>query len=1099
MAEGKHKGGISSFSVILLTVVASIVGLALMRSLHVQYAPSPLKRSITVSFHWPDASPSNVEAKATSILESALSGVKYCSGISSTSDKGLASIEVDFPKKTNMSAARFEVASCIRNVYPSLPDGVTYPSISLGVSGRGSKTVLTYVFKSDLPSKEIEKYVSSHVLPQISVIEGVDKVSLNGATPFEWVIRFDNDAASSLGVSSSDIASAFANWTGYSSVGTTDIGNGTMAVKIKAASSGDFGNIPVKKVGDRIVYLRDIATWRYKESLPQSYYRLNGLNTITLSMGVASGVNMLSVGKAVRAKMTELQRSFPSSITMTLSSDSTEYIVKELDKIYFRTFLCILLLLLFVLVINRSWRYMLLIAITLTVNMLVSVAFYALAGIPIHIYTLAGITVSLGIIIDTSIVMIDHYGYYRNRKVFLAIFGAVATTVAALLVVLLLPESERANLVDFIWVIVINLVVSLAVAYFFVPALLDYMPLRRSVGTSSASKTSFAEPSVSSALRPTIADGTRPVRSRRRIVRWSHRYEKYIAFGMRHRWAYIVLLIIAFGIPLCLLPDKIEPSSSKPLTKADSLYNRVVGWRPYSDNKTAIDKVVGTSFALFNKAVNGSNFYREPTRKELDIVASMPEGCTVAQLNEVMRSMENFLSQYDEIESFTTSINSYDDGYIAVNFKPEYEKTSFPDQLKSLVTASAINFGGANWSIYGVNESYFNNNIVSSYKGNRISMSGYNYETLIKYAQQLIDTLSANRRVEGPEIWSGEWGGAPATELEMGYDFQKMSVSDVNPYHYYSTLSSMLYDNAIGSVMTDGEMTPVLLESSSIDKFDMWNVLNSGVKLDSSYVKLADVGSIVKNRLELPIHKENQSYQVSVCYDFIGSYELGKKVSDDAISAISRVLPVGYRAYSPDYSWSEEHKGAYAWLILLVIAVIFVICAMIFDSLRQPFSIIGIIPVSFIGIFLAFGLFDFPFDQGGFASFVMVAGLVVNAGIYMIVAFRAENKATAEASVPSEDLNSAWSSVPSASSNPVIVSTPSAGSRQIRNYVKAFNHKIVPTTLTIISTILGLVPFLFDGPSEVFWFAFAIGTISGLIFSVISVIFYLPVFLLKRK
>ncbi len=1086
MAEGKHKGGISSFSVILLTVVASIVGLALMRSLHVQYAPSPLKRSITVSFHWPDASPSNVEAKATSILESALSGVKYCSGISSTSDKGSASIEVDFPKKTNMSAARFEVASCIRNVYPSLPDGVTYPSISLGVSGRGNKTVLTYVFKSDLPSKEIEKYVSSHVLPQISVIEGVDKVSLNGATPFEWVIRFDNDAASSLGVSSSDIASAFANWTGYSSVGTTNMGNGTMAVKIKAASSGDFGNIPVKKVGDRIVYLRDIATWRYKESLPQSYYRLNGLNTITLSMGVASGVNMLSVGKAVRAKMTELQRSFPSNITMTLSSDSTEYIVKELDKIYFRTFLCILLLLLFVLVINRSWRYMLMIAITLTVNMLVSVAFYALAGIPIHIYTLAGITVSLGIIIDTSIVMIDHYGYYRNRKVFLAIFGAVATTVAALLVVLLLPESERANLVDFIWVIVINLVVSLAVAYFFVPALLDYMPLRRSVGTSSASKTSFAEPSAFS-LRPTVADGTRPVRSRRRIVRWSHRYEKYIAFGMRRRWAYIVLLIIAFGIPLCLLPDKIEPSSSKPLTKADSLYNRVVGWRPYSDNKTAIDKVVGTSFALFNKAVNGSNFYREPTRKELDIVASMPEGCTVAQLNEVMRSMENFLSQYDEIESFTTSINSYDDGYIAVNFKPEYEKTSFPDQLKSLVTASAINFGGANWSIYGVNESYFNNNIVSSYKGNRISMSGYNYETLIKYAQQLIDTLSANRRVEGPEIWSGEWGGAPATELEMGYDFQKMSVSDVNPYHYYSTLSSMLYDNSIGSVMTDGEMTPVLLESSSIDEFDRWNVLNSGVNVDSSYVKLADVGSIVKNRLELPIHKENQSYQVSVCYDFVGSYELGKKVSDDAISAISRVLPVGYRAYSPDYSWSKEHKGAYAWLILLVIAVIFVICAMIFDSLRQPFSIIGIIPVSFIGIFLAFGLFDFPFDQGGFASFVMVAGLVVNAGIYIIVAFRAENKVTT--------LTSAQSSV--LSSHILSPSVPSAGFRQISDYVKAFNHKIVPTTLTIISTILGLVPFLFDGPSEVFWFAFAIGTISGLLFSVISVIFYLPIFLLK--
>ena len=63
----------------------------------------------------------------------------------------------------------------------------------------------------------------------------------------------------------------------------------------------------------------------------------------------------------------------------------------------------------------------------------------------------------------------------------------------------------------------------------------------------------------------------------------------------------------------------------------------------------------------------------------------------------------------------------------------------------------------------------------------------------------------------------------------------------------------------------------------------------------------------------------------------------------------------------------------------------------------------------------------------------------------------------------------------------------------------AYNHKIVPISLTIISTILGLVPFLFDGPEEVFWFAFAIAAISGTLFSIIALMVYLPIFMPMDK
>lgn len=91
----------------------------------------------------------------------------------------------------------------------------------------------------------------------------------------------------------------------------------------------------------------------------------------------------------------------------------------------------------------------------------------------------------------------------------------------------------------------------------------------------------------------------------------------------------------------------------------------------------------------------------------------------------------------------------------------------------------------------------------------------------------------------------------------------------------------------------------------------------------------------------------------------------------------------------------------------------------------------------------------------------MLCGVVVNAGIYLV---------------------NTWQ-----------------GQVRRHGYIRAFNHKINPIMLTILSTVLGLIPFLTDGPEEVFWFDFAVGTIGGMLFSVIALIFVLPVFLLDKS
>jgi len=151
-------------------------------------------------------------------------------------------------------------------------------------------------------------------------------------------------------------------------------------------------------------------------------------------------------------------------------------------------------------------------------------------------------------------------------------------------------------------------------------------------------------------------------------------------------------------------------------------------------------------------------------------------------------------------------------------------------------------------------------------------------------------------------------------------------------------------------------------------------------------------------------------------------------------------------------------------LIGLLIVGIFFICTVLFENFKQPVYIIVIIPISFIGLFLIFSLFDFYFDQGGYAAFVMLGGLAVNAGIFII-----------------NDLNNRSSG------------------QYNRNVLKSVAGKAIPILLTILSTCFGLIPFLIEGQNEIFWFSLAIGTIGGLIFSMVGVFWVLPMLLWKKS
>lgn len=1049
-SQNKAPRNTHAFSIILIMVVLMIIGAVMLPRLNVQYNPQRTSLNVSVSFSCP-GNPRTVEADATSLIEGALNSLEGVSDISAYSNNGGGSVSLTFKKGTDMETARFEVSTRMRQIESKLPDDVSW-SVSGSVSGRdGNETILAYTINADMPAEAIVKYAEEYLVTPLSRLEGIEKVYTSGAMPFEWVITFDPGSLHAAGLSPNNLSEAFNRYFQNDIVGTELVGGKLMLLRLRSNDlKGHFEDIPIASVDGRLYYMGDFATVTYEEQQPSFYSRINGLNTIDLNVEASEGINTIKTAETVKAAVDEIRKSFPDNFAIEMTYDASVSLKKEINTIFFRAIMSLAILLLFVLIVSRSFRYLLVIGLTICVNLLSAVIFYNLFGIGIEIYSMAGITVSLGIIIDTAIVIADHYTYYGNRRVMKSISAALLTTIAALLIIFFLPEYMRENLMDFVWVIIINLTLSMIVAFLFVPALLEKMPLK-SKGVANS-----------------------PMRKKRRLVRYNERYARMTEWGRHHRWVYIVIMVLVFGIPIHLLPAEVHHGDgTKPTDVKGGLvgvYNATIGSKWYQKNKAWFEYPLGGTFNLFSKMGTGYSFYRgdQEREKRLDVNAYMAEGCTVQQLNEIVVELENWLNQFDEIETYRTHLSG-SSGSISITFKDEYKNTRFPYKLKEEMWRKCCSYGGATWSISPLDsqDNYLSNTVYRQYWSNTINLYGYNYDMLYRYAEDLIDSLKANRRVTDAGF-SQNWGSYAGNEFYLDLDREKIVREGLNLSSYISFINDQLFDSNIGEIFDGENNVAVRLTSSEKDYYDLWHVTYEMTDIDSVKVRLNDLGSITKRSMGMSIERDNQEYVISVGFEFIGSYELAGRMVRQQTERLNKSFPVGFHAGGSDnYYWSDRDKRQQALLILVVVIVIFMICSILFESLRKPLTIVLMIPLGLVGLFLAFPITGVTFDQGGFAAMVMLCGIVVNAGIYLTSEYETVCAAT--------------------------------GKSGMECWIKAFNRKIIPTLLTIVSTVLGLVPFFFDGKNNAFWFAFAIGVTGGMLFSILALVLVMPVFFPYRK
>ena len=276
-------------------------------------------------------------------------------------------------------------------------------------------------------------------------------------------------------------------------------------------------------------------------------------------------------------------------------------------------------------------------------------------------------------------------------------------------------------------------------------------------------------------------------------------------------------------------------------------------------------------------------------------------------------------------------------------------------------------------------------------------------------------------------------------------------------------------DISCANIVYEGQPEVLRLTSRQSEEYDVWSLANIPFEINGNSYKLADFATVEKGLSPQKVAKENQQYRLCLQYEYIGSGEQGRKLLKKDLEEFNAGLPMGYMAEDEQQSWSwgSNDNKQYA-LLLIVIAIIFFTTSILFNSLKQPLAIIFVIPISYIGVFLTFYLFGLNFDQGGFASFVLLCGITVNASIYIMNEYN--------------DIRRRFPKL-----------------KPVRAFVKAWNVKIIPIFLTVVSTILGFIPFMVGTGKEAFWFPLAAGTIGGLIMSVLGIFIFLPIFTLKKE
>lgn len=921
--------------VIVLFLLLTVLGYLSYISLSAELMPKFSPPVLNVQIIYPGASPGEVENSLTRKVEDALSGMEGIDQLQSYSFEGMSMLIVSFVYGTDINKAVSDAQNLLDAKRSELPREILSPTISkISVD---EKPIIVLSATSNMEAVDFYDLIDKRVLPELSRLRGVAKISLIGGMQREIQINLKREKMIAYGFTPLMIQGIIraANLdfpTGYLQSEKSQI-----AVRLsgKLDNIDEIRNLVIgsSQTGEQI-RLRDVADISDTMKDPVTLGRINGQDAILINIQKQSDANAIKVSDQVMKTISQLQETYSDqNLQISVAQNSTTFTHQSINSVIKDLFLAVLLVSLVILIFLRNFRNALIVMVVVPVSLISTFIGMKLFNFTLNLMSLLALSLVIGVLVDDAIVVIENVyrhiemGKNRVKASFDALneIGITVISVTIAIVMVFLPVIFTDTLVSdilrqFCAVIVISILFSLLAALSLVPLLTSRF------GTIGEIK---GENILTGSLKG----------FEKAISQFSHWISDILKWSLGHkRWLGLIVIVLAIAI-LSLFP----------------LGFINFEFQPYID------------------------------RGEFMVQLEMPRDISMKEANALVQRAENWFMTRSEVEDIITMVGLTSDNtqstkgtpYLAeLNVKLKKQKESTENYITRIRKPLGDYLIDAKVNIFSVSLTGTASKAAVEY-----IISGNNTDSLMLFAENALEVLGSISGVMQQEL-SVE-NATPEISVKINRDKMSelgLSISDVG------MTMQMNFQGNDQLKYTEGNFEyDINIRADKNDRMYAENVANlMFINNRGEHISLSQFANISlgtgPNRLERFDRNSSVTLRSQVFGVPAGA------VSKEFMARIDKIhKPKGLRiAATGDMKKMSDSMSVLTTALMLSLLLIYLSMVVLYNNWTDPFVIMFSIPFSITGAILALALSNTAMSIYAMLGLVMLVGLVAKNAIILV-------------------------------------------------------------------------------------------------------------------
>ncbi len=493
----------------VLSIIIVLAGIAAAVKLPIAQYPQIAPPTVQITASYPGASAETLSKTVAAPIEEQLSGIDNLLYFNSSADSsGTLVITATFDVGTDVDQATFNVSNRVNIATPRLPDEVRRNGL---VVQKKSNDILLVVMLTSSEQKHsrlfLSNYVTLNMLDELKRVKGVGDASIFGGQDYAMRVWLRPDRMAQLGVSTSDIAAAINaqnNQYAAGKIGQEPAPAGqqlvyTVTAKGRLVDPAQFGDIIMRADGPNgVLYLKDVARIELGAQNYNVTSALNGQTGVAIPIFLQTGANALDTATSIKKKVAELEEKFPEGMKTTIPYDTSEFVKATIKEVLHTFGEALILVVLVVFLFLQSWRATLIPMIAVPISIVGTFAGLYIFGFTINLLTLFAMILSIGIVVDDAIVVLENTERLmreENLNPFQAAVKSISQVSAAVVAIVLVlcavfvPVAFQGGIAgelyrQFAVTVAISVVISGVVALTLTPALCA-MILKKSHGENA--------------------------------------------------------------------------------------------------------------------------------------------------------------------------------------------------------------------------------------------------------------------------------------------------------------------------------------------------------------------------------------------------------------------------------------------------------------------------------------------------------------------------------------------------------------------------------------------------------------------------------------